>query len=859
MDKKIDYALRYAASGLKIFPVHYVRSSGECSCGKPECRTPGKHTIASLAPNSHLNATSNEQTIKAWWTAWPLANIGLACSASGLFVVDIDVHSEDKNGFDALDDFETTTDSKVNSPVAQDTGGGGLHMFFKAPEGLITAPSNLGKNYKGVDFKFNGLVLLEPSNHRSGNKYKFQARSINDLLSGNIPPLPASICDFIKKSQTPEYSPQRYTAPRRLSDEDDIIQMQEALDCIPAMSLSDDELLKVGMGLQQALPGGIGKGMFFDWLAAALGSKFSSKLTERRWRSFKFRSGGRTIASFFEVAASFGFDNKGKAGEYTIPEEFVYMTPEKVSDEYAGIKPETIYIANNPPEVMPEIFCETPIMMVDYDEEPTETKVEISQEVSFPQPLQQKTRMYSSDSRISILQDALDSLNDDDFDENAGMPTSEEWEEWRSKFNGNRVLFSLFEYHVMNNTAFVPELAMAFSISTIGALLAGRFEHSDLTTNLYMMVVADTSVGKSITMGLVSKVFDFCNETNRIGPKDIVSDKGFFNDLLIDPARFFQLDEIGELFSVIFSPKANSSQILIKRAILDGFSGYGNKINKTASRADSKNNPIVDAGRICPSILGVTTPVKIFKAMSSNDIIDGMLNRLFVLFNDNPAPDGKLSKRTDLPVEFCQWYMTVRNRWSPQGSMPIAGADAVTSMTLTPESSRRLKAIKKIETSKRRGDEKYGSIWGRLTEIVIRVSMIFEITSRPYSGQINTDSIDSAFALVTWSIEKTEFAARNKIADSEEESIAKEVLECISNNPRGIFYHELIERTRLSSNTRMRSVIISSLKDEQKIKEFRFSKKGDRGRPRKLLITMQNLLKLSKADREALGECSLEI
>ena len=37
------------------------------------------------------NATTNEQTIAAWWRQWPDANIGLACGPSRLLVVDLDV------------------------------------------------------------------------------------------------------------------------------------------------------------------------------------------------------------------------------------------------------------------------------------------------------------------------------------------------------------------------------------------------------------------------------------------------------------------------------------------------------------------------------------------------------------------------------------------------------------------------------------------------------------------------------------------------------------------------------------------------------------------------------------------------
>lgn len=866
-----ERALRYARAGLKIIPIWWINEDGICACGDKDCggpasrNNPGKHPIAGgpgnwIAPKGRQDSTSDLNKIDNYWNQFPLANIGLDCAGSGLFVVDIDLHKNKngvlENGFESLDDWETTFKDKVTSKVTAHTGGGGQHIFFKSPSGMTTANSGLGKNYPGVDFKFNGYVLMAPSNHKSGSVYEWiDEESENLLLSGKVPPLPASILNFIRSGQDENhYSPYRYTAPTRYADEDDIEQMRDALVCMNFFSLTDDEKLKVGMGLQQALPGGPGKALYFDWLHSNLGSKFNIKYSERRWRSFKYRSGGRTIASFYEVAAQLGFVNEGKSrGEVINPEDFVFMEPTKVSEEYTGSY-NSIFVMD---DVSPSMHVDdsSPCDLIYIDESVTPSPDVVPKVIR-----DNESKNTKSGDSMSELFGEIQKISNAPIDPNKGMPTSDQWDYWKEKFSGNKVLFSLFEYQVKNNSCFLPELAAAFSLSTIGGLLAGRFRVDTLTSNLYMMVVAQTSIGKSETMKMQAKVYQFAQDGERMGPKDIVSDKGFYNDLAINKARMFPIDEIGELFSTLFGPKANASQQGIKRALLDGFSAFGMEYNKTASKADAKNSPVMDLGKICPSIFGVTTPTKIYSAMSSGDIVDGMLNRLLCLENDEPTPEGKLSMNVDLPREFTSWFLNVRGRWIHNGQMLVVGDnDVCNELTLSDEAVRVLIAIKNIETKKKRSHERYGLVWARLTELTKRVSIIFEVTERAYSGEIQEDSILAAYKLVYWAIEKSEFIARNKIADSEEQSIMKEVLYYIEKSHNGAFLQEVVENTRLASNIKIRSMILNALKDEQKIKEFSFRRPGERGRPKKIYFTLDNLKQLSPELKNQLSGGALEI
>ncbi|MCH7480859.1 MAG: bifunctional DNA primase/polymerase, partial [Chloroflexi bacterium] len=83
----VSAALMYASElGWAVFPVHSF-ADGCCTCGKSACASAGKHP---RTRNGFKDAT-DPQTIEAWWSKWPHANIGIRTGAeSGLVVIDLD-------------------------------------------------------------------------------------------------------------------------------------------------------------------------------------------------------------------------------------------------------------------------------------------------------------------------------------------------------------------------------------------------------------------------------------------------------------------------------------------------------------------------------------------------------------------------------------------------------------------------------------------------------------------------------------------------------------------------------------------------------------------------------------------------
>ena len=82
-------AVAYAERGWRVFPLHWIREDGSCSCEKGcEPTKAGKHP---LTAHGLKDASADPQHVERWWRATPAANIGIVTGKeSGLVVLDVD-------------------------------------------------------------------------------------------------------------------------------------------------------------------------------------------------------------------------------------------------------------------------------------------------------------------------------------------------------------------------------------------------------------------------------------------------------------------------------------------------------------------------------------------------------------------------------------------------------------------------------------------------------------------------------------------------------------------------------------------------------------------------------------------------
>lgn len=171
-------ALEYASRGWRVLPLHSV-AGGVCSCGRPDCESPGKHP---RTRNGSRGASNNPIVVADWWESWPDSNIGIATGKeSGIVVVDVDGPT----------DLEFPESATVKT-------GRGYQIYYEATGDVSNSAKKLDDN---VDVRGEGgYVVAPPSIHANGTQYAW-------VKQGRIIPAP----DFLVSHAQPAEPTERPT------------------------------------------------------------------------------------------------------------------------------------------------------------------------------------------------------------------------------------------------------------------------------------------------------------------------------------------------------------------------------------------------------------------------------------------------------------------------------------------------------------------------------------------------------------------------------------------------------------------------------------------------------------------------
>lgn len=162
----LEHALRLAIERKwAVFPC--------CAWDAPRNAPEQRRGKEPLIEHGFKGATREEAQIRRWWQQWPSANIGVACGASGIVVLDIDgVEGWRQIEFGGYELPETLV-SRTGKPQ-------GKHYIYKAGQhGIRNATKIFGGDGGGVDIRGDGgYIIVPPSKHYSGKLYEFEDETV---------------------------------------------------------------------------------------------------------------------------------------------------------------------------------------------------------------------------------------------------------------------------------------------------------------------------------------------------------------------------------------------------------------------------------------------------------------------------------------------------------------------------------------------------------------------------------------------------------------------------------------------------------------------------------------------------------
>lgn len=204
----LDHALELAALGYRVAPI------------PAGLKYPGRDDWQQVG-------TTNPDTIRSWWAGqWrPDFNdnpdeygvcivTGVGSGPNGIFVVDIDPKD---HGDEFWADLEHEHGAAPDTMECL-TGGGGRHLYFNMPDGVVIRNDQSGRVAPGVDIRGEGgQVVAPPTVHpKTGNRYEWDA--LNDPTDGAVPvDAPQWLIDILT-AEPEERQPRRGTNATSLSD-----------------------------------------------------------------------------------------------------------------------------------------------------------------------------------------------------------------------------------------------------------------------------------------------------------------------------------------------------------------------------------------------------------------------------------------------------------------------------------------------------------------------------------------------------------------------------------------------------------------------------------------------------------------
>lgn len=189
--RRCQAAVEAAARGWPVMALHAL-SSGQCTCGRPECSSAGKHP---RTWHGLLDASTDPNQILHWWQRWPNSNLGVVTGkSSGLLVIDVDP----RHGGDiALGQLEREH-GRLPNTIETVTGSGGRHILFQYRAHQIVRNS-AGRIGPGIDVRGEGgYFVAPPSMHASGARYCWLSHHDPDHIG--LAPAPVWILSRLAQS-----------------------------------------------------------------------------------------------------------------------------------------------------------------------------------------------------------------------------------------------------------------------------------------------------------------------------------------------------------------------------------------------------------------------------------------------------------------------------------------------------------------------------------------------------------------------------------------------------------------------------------------------------------------------------------
>ncbi|MBF0462237.1 MAG: PriCT-2 domain-containing protein [Magnetococcales bacterium] len=396
------------------------------------------------------------------------------------------------------------------------------------------------------------------------------------------------------------------------------------------------------------------------------------------------------------------------------------------------------------------------------------------------------------------------------------------------------VLGLLVEYMVTTATRPQPILAVGNALCALGALMGRRYRtETNLRSNLYIIGIADSGSGKNHSREVITNLFHQVELQGHLGGNRIASGSGLLRAIYEHPAVLFQQDEFGMFLQAAADRRRQPRYITeILDLMTELYSSASTVYLGLEYALLDKKIGRRDIHQPCLCFYGTTTPITLWSALKSANVVDGSLARFLILKTKDDYPDRSSCHDSSLqaPDALLNGLLAVVENGS-YGPGNLAGmtVDATTAVQpLVVFMTAEAKAIfadfgEQVNARLRQAkNTTFTPVLARAWENAAKVALIRGVSANPSEPVVR--GIDAAWAigLVCYSVNTFIEDVEHHIADNQTEQNHKRVLEIVrSAGRKGISKRDLTRRTQFLDQRQRQDLVQSLIEGGQILVETR--------------------------------------
>lgn len=432
---------------------------------------------------------------------------------------------------------------------------------------------------------------------------------------------------------------------------------------------------------------------------------------------------------------------------------------------------------------------------------------------------------------IDIPEDSDELLAAEEYARN-GLPLDTEL------LNPPGVLGEITQYILSTAQRAQPVLAVTAALSAAGTIVGRKYAtETGLRSNLYLVGVAGTSVGKEHGRNVVKYLMASANLSDFVGGEDIGSGQGLITRVSHTPNVLFQLDEFGLFMQEVQNPNNGSHKASILTNFMKMFSSAGTTY-RGAEYADQRSRPRQDIEYPCVHLHATTTPETLFDALGSAHVTSGYLNRVLVTFAPDGRPKRSKVRMTAPPQSILDWAAKAREAHSgllglnPATPIVVAMDEDADWMfgLFDDEIEGRLKAGDRTGTA---------PLWGRAWEHAAKIALVCACATNIDSPVINKTCASWAIKFVRHWVANIEIEVSRRVADSDFMKVVNAAADVLRKCGReGYTERELVQYCRpfRALKPTERDQVVTALLRDGDAKKTPIKKPSNKGKPRIALI-----------------------